>query len=156
MSRRKFSFPIIGKLFFLEQHRLLSCMLRILSHTGLSLSDSVEIVRESQDNAFVCSILRDIQEKLFSGLKFSETLSSEFFDPIWISLSQTAEMTGDFEQTFNILSQWYQGLLNSRIEKISKLIEPVMTGILGLFVGITAASLILPLYQSYEGMANLL
>lgn len=154
MDQKKLKVPLSGKLSFFEANRMTASILEILSRSGLSLPQALEIAARTQTNQYVRSTLDRAQERLFFGERFSLVVSEDqFFDPVWESLMRTSEYTGDFEGAFHTLEAWYADLVAIRMEKLSRLLEPAMTAVIGVFVGITALSLLLPIYQSYENMA---
>lgn len=157
MDRKKLKIPLTGKLSFFEANRMTASILEILSRSGLSLPQALEIASKTQTNQYVRATLDRAQERLFFGERFSLVVQDEaFFDPVWESLMRTSEYTGDFEGAFHTLEAWYRDLVEIRTEKLSRLLEPAMTALIGVFVGITALSLLLPIYQSYESMASLI
>jgi len=83
--------------------RFTATMLR----AGLSLPESVEIIKQESTNKLMQKILADIAFQVRKGKSLSSILSQykESFDPVFLTLVKAGEESGSLAQTFNYLAK---------------------------------------------------
>lgn len=125
-----------------------------LSVLGLSLANGVPItvaLKACQNvvgNAvfarFLERILANVTEGRGIAIGFVET---RFVPPMVRRMVSAAEQTGNLAPVMTRVAEFYGRELSKRITLLSKAIEPVMLIIMGVVVGLTIVSLILPIFK---------
>lgn len=143
-----FKIPIIGN--FLK-NTLLSIFynnLAITLKSGLSLNIGLKVIEENNDNLYFKNILGEVNHKVIGGKYLSESLQEEgtfFFDNLAIEVIKIGEETGNLQNSFVYLGEFYENEIKDFIFKISNLLEPILLIFVGGIVLFLAFSVLLPI-----------
>lgn len=146
-----FKIPIIGN--FLK-NTLLSIFynnLAITLKSGLSLNIGLKVIEENNDNLYFKNILEEVNHKVIGGKYLSESLQEEqeedtfFFDNLAIEVIKIGEETGNLQNSFVYLGEFYENEIKNFIFKISNLLEPILLIFVGGIVLFLAFSVLLPI-----------
>ena len=82
------------------------------------------------------------------GGKIGEGFAESTFIPdLAKQMITTAEEAGNLGIVTDRMASYYQRELNRKLERLAKIIEPVMLLVMGLVVGVIVSSLILPIFK---------
>ncbi|MDR1774525.1 MAG: type II secretion system F family protein, partial [Clostridioides sp.] len=143
-----FSIPIVGELNKLILVTKFSRSFEILMRSGVKLIDSIDISRTVVGNLFISNKVSLANENLKKGNTLSFSLESTgVFSEMFISILKAGEESGQVDRSLSIINKFYESELDSRLEKIIKLAEPVVIIILGSIIGSMMIALIMPVFD---------
>jgi len=99
-----------------------------------------------------------IGEKIAESLKAGESLSNtlrkyyEYFPPLVSQMVAIGEDTGRLDEILKKVAQYYQKEVDKSFASLLDLIQPVLVVIIGLFVGLLVAAVLLPIYQLVQSV----
>ncbi len=141
--------PIFGNLFkkvyivrFMESAS-------VLIKGGVPITQSLEITSHTIDNVIYRDILHQISEGVRQGELLSELLSrNEYYFPSLVSqMLAIGENTGRIDETMLKVSSLYTQEVNNILDNLLELIQPAMIIVIGIFVGVLFAAILLPIYN---------
>lgn len=102
---------------------------------GLSLPESLTILRNQTTNPGFASVLADIEHQIVSGGNLADSLSKypNYFSPIYIALVRAGESSGLLDTVLNRLSDSLESQREFRSKVVGALIYPVII-VIGMFV----------------------
>ena len=140
--------PIIGqlarRLAFGRILRIWAAMLRC--HVPL-----LETIHHSQlvaSNTVFVNLAQDVEDAVSGGGSIGRTLGdSGLVEPVIASAVQTGEENGRLSEAVEFVSSWMDEDNAQAVATLSRIVEPLMLAIMGLFVGLVAMSLFIPLFD---------
>jgi type II secretory pathway component PulF len=127
--------------FFSEQ-------MRIMVIAGLTIDRCFSVVSTSIGSEVFKRALGGIREKLLTGSHISDALKEyKIFPPMVIRMFHIGESSGNLDEQLAFLSDYYFKKLDSLSAKLSKMIEPVLMGIVGIVFLIMTIAMLLPIYD---------
>jgi type II secretory pathway component PulF len=150
----KIKFPIIKNIFSkLYLSRIADNMDTMLS-SGIPIIRAIELTSSVVGNVIFQEILSEAVEKVKGGSSFSESLSKhEEIPQIMVGMIHTGEETGSVGNILKTLGNFYNKEVNSAVDTMVALIEPVMLVVLGLGVGVLMAAVLVPIYNISGGIS---
>ncbi|MCL2362893.1 MAG: type II secretion system F family protein [Defluviitaleaceae bacterium] len=122
--------------------------LHLLLSAGLPVSQALPLTMDVMDNLRVKNDIKKISAYLEIGKPFWEALREiTYIDSLLISLARIGEETGNLPQTIEKCQSYYSQDYKRAIKRLNKLIEPIITLILGIGLGIIMLAVILPTFE---------
>jgi type IV pilus assembly protein PilC len=148
LDRLKLRVPFLGPVL----HRFaLSEFCRSLSTLlsgGIPLVPSFEIGIASVGNAFVRSRIAPTIQMVREGKPFFAALEqSEIFTDMAIDMVKVGEATGSLDEMLNSVSDFLDEQVETRMQRLLSLVEPMMLVFMGLIIAILLISIYLPMYS---------
>ncbi len=147
-SRTQITLPIVGNLF---QKLFLA---RIADNLQTLLSGGIPIVRALQITADVVGnqVYRGIMLEAVEGVRGGSNISDAFsrhpeIPTLLTQMIRVGEETGKLDQILKAISRFYAREVDSVVDNLVSLIEPILILILGLGIGLIVASVLLPIYN---------
>lgn len=135
---------VFQQLYLVQSLRVLSLSIR----NGVSIVDSLHACRDVVDNHEYRAMFSGVEARVLEGGKIGDGFSASHLIPdLAKQMIVTAEEAGNLVLVTDRLAQFYQGELNRKLERLSKIIEPVMLLVMGVVVGVIVSSLILPIFK---------
>lgn len=142
------SIPFFSKLIRMSNLVNSTRTLAILTKSGVSILESLEIVSSTATNYVYYEAFKRIYKKVEKGESIGRAFSEEkFFPPILIQMIQVGEETGHLDETLTRISKYFEVETEMAIKTLMSLIEPMILIILGIGVGFLVMSVISPIYQ---------
>lgn len=120
-------------------------------NTGVSLLDSIEVIKSSSDNYYFRELWNQADKKIRDGYQLSDSIKhstgSEIVVPGVIQMLRAGEKSGKMGYVCDKASTFYEKKLNSSIKTATALIEPVMITVMGVIIGTIAIALLLPVFR---------
>lgn len=117
-----------------------------LMGAGVSVLDALEVTGSAIGNKVIEAELKDAARAVKNGKQLSEPLSeSKHFPPIVPQMLAIGEETGQIDTILVKVADFYEEEVETTIDGLSSLIEPLMIVVLGSLVGIIAASVMGPI-----------
>ena len=148
LDKISLSFPAVGSLYQkLYLSRIADNMDTMLT-SGIPIVRAIDITSEVVNSYVYKKILKDAAEGVKSGLAFSAALEKHPEMPvILIQMVKVGEETGKLGEILKTLADFYKREVDSAVDTLVGLIEPIMIVVLGLGVGILLTSILLPIYN---------
>ena len=101
-------------------------------------------------NRYVQSEMEQIIDKVKLGIPISRAMSMhKSFPPLLVSMIRAGEESGMLSEVFGKMAGIYEAETEIITKKLSSLMEPVMTVVIALIVGIIVVSVMMPIYNIY-------
>ena len=120
----------------------------ILIKGGIPITQAIEIASHTIDNAVYKDVLHEAAEKVRAGELMSESLEkSGAFPALVCQLIAVGEATGRLEELLSRVSAYYTREVDDLVANLVELIQPALIIVIGIFVGLLFASILLPIYN---------
>jgi type IV pilus assembly protein PilC len=122
-----------------------------LMSSGVELLTSIEITSRVTGNKYVEKILDQVAEDVKKGVGMSDPLRRyAVFPPMIPSMIKIGEDSGSLDDILDKTANFYDDELESAIQKLTSLVEPIMIVLMAIIVGFVAVAMVLPIFD----MAN--
>jgi len=142
--------PLVGKLIrHYDVARILRLIGSCLSY-GIPLTTTFDAVADVVDNRLYKEACIRMKKRVMKGTDLAQSFGLEgtFLFPAFIVRSvRGAEKTGSVDTALTRLSAFFESDVDRALKRVTDLVEPVLTIILGLIVGSIALAVIGPIYQ---------
>ena len=148
VAQAKLWTPGIGNLYRMIYLSRIADNMHTMLGNGISMVRGLEITSKVVDNDIYKSILVNAGVAIKSGSPLSAALSGYPEIPnVMIQMIKVGEETGELGNILEKLSAFYRREVNTAINTVISMIEPMMIVALGLGVGGVLASVLIPIYQ---------
>ncbi len=147
--------PIIGGL--IEKTNVARSMrtLGTLIASGVPILEALAIVRETCTNAVFERMFTRVYESIREGDTISQPLKeSKLVDDMVVNMIDVGEETGDLDSMLYKIADVYDEEVDVLVEGLIKLLEPMMTVLLGLIIGTIVIALFMPLIKLLDGLSK--
>jgi general secretion pathway protein F len=143
--------PIFGRLNRLVAVARFSRTLATLLASGVPLLKAMEIGRNVLGNARLQTVVGEAISSIREGESIAEPLKrSGQFPPMVTHMIAVGEKTGQLEAMLENVSRAYEADVETRVQALTSLLEPLMIVVLGGIVGFIAMAILMPLIQMNE------
>ncbi len=147
----KLKLPFIGNLILENNLAVFSRTLSILISGGITIPESSEIAVKTFTNKYLLKKTKNISEEIKRGRLLSDVLSEiVFIPPIMIEVIKMGESSGKLIDVLEKNSDFIESSIDTRINSLISLIEPVIIIILGLVIAFLLISIYLPIFSSIK------
>ena len=150
-DRFKLNMPMFGNIIRMLAISRFSRTLSTLLSSGVPLLGALDIVRNIVDNKVLADAIDEARESITEGESIAAPLKrSGQFPPLVIHMIAVGERTGQLESMLNNVADTYQYQIETRINALTSLLEPLMIVMMGGAVGFMVFSILLPILQLNE------
>jgi type IV pilus assembly protein PilC len=136
--------PVFVQLYLVQSLRVLSLSLS----NGVTVVDALRACRDVVDNGVFQQLLSRVEAIVTEGGKIGEGFSNSPFIPdLAKQMISTAEEAGNLALVADRMALFYQRELSKKLDRLAKVIEPIMLLVMGVVVGVLVSSLILPIFK---------
>jgi type IV pilus assembly protein PilC len=122
--------------------------LATLVAAGVDIIKALEITGQTAGNWVVEEALADVRAKVHEGVPIAEPLvQNSVFPPMVGHMVRIGEETGELETMLSKIADFYEDEVDSAVQSLTAIIEPVMMIAVGLVVGIIIISMYLPMFK---------
>lgn len=140
--------PLFGKLKRMIAVSRFARTMSTMIGSGVQLLDAIDIVKEVVDNAVIRKALIQARESISEGHSIAGPLkASGQFPPILTHMIAVGEKTGELEEMLNIVSNAYDTQVDTAIQSMTRLLEPLMITVMGGIIALVAFSIFMPLLE---------
>jgi len=141
--------PVIGKLMRKIYVARFAESTSILTKGGIPIPQAIEISGNAVGNIVYQDILHEVAEGVRAGELFSELLARNgyYFPPLVNQMVSIGEGTGRLDEILSRISNFYTREVNDMLNNLVELIQPALIAVVGIFVGLLFASILLPIYN---------
>lgn len=126
-----------------------------LTSSGVTVLDALQITGGAIGNKVVEKELADAAEEVRAGKPLSEPMAkSKIFPPIVAQMLSVGEETGQIDTILVKVADFYDEEVDTVIDSLSSIIEPVMIIVLGSIVGVIAASVMGPIASLSQNVGS--
>jgi type IV pilus assembly protein PilC len=140
--------PVIGKLL---ENSIMSNFARtfsILMFAGVPIMESMELVENVVQNAVVENAVRKARVMVKEGYSVAGAFKKTgVFPPTLLQLMATGEETGDMDSLLRKGAEFHQKLVDTVIDKLTSLIEPMLIILMAGIVGYIIIIIYLPIFN---------
>jgi len=140
--------PIFGEMILKSLIARISLIMGNLSAAGVNLLESLEIAKEVSNNVVVSEALENVKKGVFSGDTLTKLFLKEpLFPPTFSQLISVGEQTGQLDEMFNSVAQYYEEEFDNAVDNMSSLIEPIMIVFMGIMIGGLMIAMYSPIFN---------
>jgi len=141
--------PLFGNLI---QKAVISRMTMIMSNlqaAGVGIVETLKIAQSVTDNLVFVYAINRISEKIVTGDSLSKLFMDEkhIFPAQLAQLTAVGENTGNMEEMFQSISNYYEEEFDTVVKGLSTIIEPLMIVVIGAIIGILMVALYMPIFS---------
>ena len=142
--------PLLGRVRRLDELAHCCRSMALLFRAGLPLPEVMSLVIESSDNSMVKRELTGVRQDMIKGEGLSRPMAkSPLFFPLMVQMVAVGEETGNLDVTLLAVAQNFETEAEDKMRTFIGLIQPIVTGIVGLIVAFIALSLVSAMYSIY-------
>ncbi len=140
--------PVAGSLVQMLSIARFARTLSTLLGAGVALLTAMDIVRNVLGNAVLEKVVVEAIGSIREGQSIAEPLRrSGRFPPMVTHMIAVGEKSGQLEKMLESVSNAYDAAVESRVQLLTSLLEPLMIVLMGGAVGFIAVSILMPLIQ---------
>ena len=145
----KLALPAVGNLYKKLYLARITDNLNTLLISGVPIVRAIDITGEVVGSRLYRELLKEVADGVKSGLTLSAMFSKHTVEipGILVQMVQVGEETGSLGTVLKTMADFYKREVDSAIDTLVGLIEPVMIVVLGLGVGVLLVSVLMPIYN---------
>jgi type IV pilus assembly protein PilC len=117
-----------------------------LMGAGVSVLEALEVTAGAIGNSVIEKELLNAAKEVKGGKQLSQPLSqSDLFPPIVSQMLKVGEETGQIDTILVKVADFYEEEVDSVVNSLSSILEPIMICVMGAMVGLIAASVLGPI-----------
>ena len=147
-DRIKVKIPFIGRIIAENSFAVFSRTMSILLQGGIPVPESSEIAIKTFTNKYFYKKIESVPEKIKEGMLLSQALEEVNFIPdIMVEIVEVGESSGNLIEVLEKNGDFYENSINTKINSLISLIEPIMIVILGIVIAFMLISIYLPIFN---------
>ena len=112
------------------------------------MAESLRVVSQVTGNVIMTNAIKQARERILSGSDITTPLrDSGVIDPAIAHMVTIGEKSGELEQMLHMISENLEADSDLRIERFSRIIEPVIIVFMAGVIGVIAYATLLPLFK---------
>jgi len=140
--------PILGNVLRKAAIARFSRTLGTLVSSGVAILDGLDITARTAGNKVVEDAVLQSRASIAGGETIAEPLKrSDVFPPMVIQMINVGEQTGGLDEMLEKIADFYDDEVESAVEALTSVIEPIMIVFLGLIVGGMVVAMYLPIFD---------
>jgi len=145
--------PIFGSIVRNFNFAFIAEYIRLMISAGLPLYMALNIMEESLNNMVYKKSIENCREQISIGKSFSSALSEQKMYPnIILRMVNIGEQTGNLDSQLDNVANYYYYKVDYIATNISKMIEPLVIGFIGIFMLIIMLGLMGPIFSLISNM----
>ena len=149
IDKLSFKLPIFGNLIAQSIYARIALIMSNLVAAGVSVIETLEIVKETNDNLIVSDAIENVKRGIFSVVDLSKLFLKEpVFPPQFGQLIAVGEKTGNLEEMFTSIANYYQEEFDNAVQTLSTAIEPIMIVLIGTLIGFLLLAMYMPIFNA--------
>ncbi|WP_426984102.1 type II secretion system F family protein [Brevibacillus borstelensis] len=142
--------PIFGKLMQKGALARMSRTLSTLFSSSVPILQALTIVEDVVGNKIISQAVHESKTSLREGRPLSEPLKRAWVIPPLVSrMIAIGEETGSLDQMLEKVADFYEAEVDSAVDKIKSLIEPLMIVLLAAIVGTIVLAIMIPMFEIF-------
>ncbi len=146
--QRILKMPVFGDMILKSLIARVSLIMGNLSGAGVNLLESIEIAKQVSNNDVVTLALENVKKGVFSGDTLTKLFMKEpTFPPTFSQLISVGEQTGNLDEMFTSVANYYEEEFDTAVDNMSSLIEPIMIVFMGVMIGGLMIAMYSPIFN---------
>lgn len=146
-SRLRLKLPFVGEITALENIRLYIQGLELLCRDGHDLPRSLNMAYTMIQSAYLKSRMAGLDSKINQGTSLYQSLRPlEFIPPVALRMIKIGEQTGQLPWAFEQIGEYLNHTLLEKINRMGRILEPLLLFIMGGFLLAIVLCIFMPLY----------
>jgi type IV pilus assembly protein PilC len=134
--------------------RLLRTLATLVA-AGVDIIKALEIAGSTAGNWVVEKALTEARIKVQEGVPIAEPLTNDpLFPPMVSQMVKIGEETGELEKMLSKVADFYEDEVDSAIQNLTSIIEPIMMIGVGMMVGVIIIAMYLPMFRMMQLIGN--
>ena len=122
--------------------------LSTLVAAGVDIIKALEITGQTAGNWVVEEALSDVRQKVHQGVPIAQPLiENPVFPPMVSQMVKIGEETGELEKMLGKIADFYEEEVDTSIQTLTSIIEPIMMIGVGIMVGIIVIAMYMPMFK---------
>lgn len=144
----KLHLPVAGKMMTKAMLARFSRSFALALKSGVPMVQSMSVVAETVDNAFIATKIHQMREHVARGESLLRAATvTGVFTPIVLQMLAVGEESGAIDEMMDEVASMYQRELEYELKTLSQQIEPILILLLGGLVLILALGVFLPMWD---------
>jgi type IV pilus assembly protein PilC len=141
--------PIFGPLMHKVALARFTGTLSSLVQSGVPIMEALDIVTDTAGNKIVGNVLQEAKLGVRDGRSLADSLKGheEIMPPLVIQMIEVGEQTGALDAMLLKVSQFYDGEVETTVNNLTSLLEPMLTVVMGAGVGTMVICMYLPMFD---------
>ena len=149
----KLKLPVFGPLFLKNSISRFTHMLETLNSSGRHIIEALQICSETAGNAAISKEIDQARLDVEIGTGLAEALErGHLFPPMTIRMIKTGQDAGSLDEMLISIFRQYDEEVKYLTERLSAMVEPMMTVVIGVFILIIALGIFLPMWGMYDAV----
>lgn len=154
-DRFKLRVPILGSMIRMLAIARFSRTLSTLLASGVPILMSLEIVKNVLNNKILEAVVEEARENIKEGESIAAPLArSGQFPPIVTHMIAVGEKSGQLEEMLNHIADAYDSQVDTKVNAMTALLEPIMIVAMGGVVGFIVFSILLPILKMNQALGK--
>ena len=134
--------------------RLLRTLASLVA-AGVDIIKALDIAGSTAGNWLVERALAEARIKVQEGIPIAEPLTEDpLFPPMVSQMVKIGEETGELEKMLSKIADFYEDEVDSAIQSLTSIIEPIMMIGVGMMVGVIIIAMYLPMFKMMQLIGN--
>lgn len=152
-DRIKLNLPIAGEVFNKIIMARFARYFALMYRTGIPILTAIKTCENIVGNQVIAEALRDIHDSINAGNRMSDSFQrTGLFPTLVIRMINIGERSGALDQALMHISYFYDSDVDTLLQKMLSILEPVLTVFLGLVLMFIMAAVLGPVYESFSQM----
>lgn len=144
----KLKLPVFGDLERKSSIGRFAQTLSTLLTSGVTILDALSITAKTAGNKVLEKGIQRTLERITGGLTIAEPLKDTgVFPPMVIHMIAVGEKTGDLAEMLKKISEFYAEEVDSAVDALTSIIEPIMIVIMGIVIGGILIAMYMPMFD---------
>jgi len=141
--------PLFGELIQKSALSKIAMIQGNLTAAGVPVIEALDISASSIDNIIIHEAMIDIKRGVFSGEPLSKLFEKRraIFPMTFTAMVSVGERTGNMEEMFESIALYYEEEMDSTVEKLTAMLEPIMIVFMGGTIGFILVAMYMPMFQ---------
>ena len=140
--------PVFGDIFRKVAVARFTRTFGTLVESGVPIITALDVVKESAGNAVLEKVVDDVKREAEEGGAISTQLGkSDIFPPMVTQMVAIGEESGELENMLSKIADFYDDEVDSAVESLTALMEPIFIVVLGGIVGTILVAMYLPIFN---------
>ncbi len=151
--RVQLKIPVVGGVLRGRFYAQFAQTLANLLSNGLPLLSALQLMRGSTLNEFWRRSLKEVTDYVGEGGAFSRGLQRfTDFPSLFVDMVAVGEQTGDLAKALDKVGRKYDKELNTRIQRLTSMVQPIIILVMAGMVGVIAYSIINGIFDAVSGL----
>lgn len=151
IDKYKLKMPVFGPLFMKVSVARFTRTLGTLIRSGVNILAALDIVAKTANNVVIEAEVLRTRASIQSGESIAGPLKEgAVFPTMVVRMIDVGERTGALETMLSKIADFYEDQVDTAVDGLTSLIEPLLICFLGLVVGFIAISMFLPMFKMID------